>query len=956
MLRTVPVYAFLLLAGCSASFSAPWDKVYFEANKGQAIADIEFIGRSRDSIVLAAKSGVTFTFGNSRLLWRVEGSRRPTIEPLDPLEGKTHYLIGNDRAKWRRDVPQYGRIRYREILPGVDAVLYGSNGRLEYDFDVAPGADPKRIAVTLEGGRPLRIDSAGNLVTGVNSDEVIQKKPVAYQLVNGTRREVPVAFQLAGAHRFSFTLGEYDRAHTLHIDPVLEFATYLGGTRDDFIAQGIGFDSQGNIVIAGSTQSTLPATAGALRTTALGGFDGFVAKLDPTGSRLLYLTYMGGTEEDRIGAIATDASGAIYLTGSTRSRDYPSQGDFMQSHSTCPFPPNVIAFSCFDAFVTKLSADGRSIVYSFFLGGPREDVGTAIAVDSSGNAYVTGTTVSPTFPNTVGIQNGIKLGRCNFVTITGDGCPDIFVTKINAAGTAIVYSALFGSAAGTAPLPSGTSLDIRGEDKAIAIAVDRNGSAYITGSSVLGVDFPVVPGSFMSPRSPDVPQNQETVVVKLRPDGGLAYTVFLGGSGLESGTAIAVDAAGAAYVTGSTRSDDFPATAGAPQTQLAGNYDLFVTKINPAGTALVYSTYFGGNRNDSGSGILLDPTGAVLVTGASGSSNFPTTADALQRTFGAGTQDVILAKLNPSGNALMFSTFLGGSGDETGHSLAFDAGGKVLLSGTVSRLGTNFPTTAGALQTVFGGATDSFLAKLDLSAAPPAATHVNVSAASFESGAFAPESFVSAFGANLASDTLAAAAQPLPATLAGTTVRVRDSAGTERQAGLQFVSPGLVNYLMPPGTAVGNAVVTISNGAVISQQTVRIETVAPGIFTANSDGQGAPAAFVVRASGGRTTTEFAFSLEGNRFVPAPIDFGPAGDQLVLVLFGTGIRNRTSLANVSARIGGTAAAPLFAGAQGEFAGLDQVNLTIDRSLAGSGLVTVNLTVDGKTANPVQLRFR
>jgi uncharacterized protein (TIGR03437 family) len=355
-------------------------------------------------------------------------------------------------------------------------------------------------------------------------------------------------------------------------------------------------------------------------------------------------------------------------------------------------------------------------------------------------------------------------------------------------------------------------------------------------------------------------------------------------------------------------------------------------------------------------GIHVDTIGAAYISASTSSQNFPTTADATQRTHG-GRFDAFLARLNPAGSALTFATFLGGSGDDYGSALALDASGKVVLTGVSSSV--NLPVTAGVLQPGLGGVEDVFIARLDLSsAAPVAATHTNVSAASYESAAFAPESFVSAFGTNLTSATVAATSQPLPTNLAGTTVRVTDSAGMARLAGIQYASPGLVNYLMPAGTANGNARVTISNGTTTSEQTIRIEPVAPGIFTANADGRGVPAAYIVRARGATVTSEFVFTFDAaqSRFVPAAIDLGPETDQLILVLFGTGIRGRTSVANVSALIGEVPSNPVYAGAQGEFAGLDQVNLPISRSLAGAGTVNVRLTVDGRAANVVTVRFQ
>ena len=391
--------------------------------------------------------------------------------------------------------------------------------------------------------------------------------------------------------------------------------------------------------------------------------------------------------------------------------------------------------------------------------------------------------------------------------------------------------------------------------------------------------------------------------------------------------------------------------------------DAFVTKLNPAGTALVYSTFLGGKSTDTGNSIAIDAAGNVYVTGYTFSINFPR-VNSLQSGLrfsaqGFPTTDTFITKLNPVGNALSWSTLLGGTGaaGDYGRGLTVDAAGNVWCVGLT--YSSNFPVTPGAVQSnIAQEGFDAFVAKL--SADDRMATVASVSAASYSRSALAPESIAAAFGSGLAPISKASAELPLPFYLADTAIKVKDRAGVERLAPLFYVSPTQINYQIPDGTVTGSALITVTNGdAVIATEQVQIASVAPGLFAANANGQGVAGGLVlrVRANGEAVyETISRFDQSRNLFVAVPINLGAPDDQLILVLFGTGLRNRNGLSAVSVKISGTDAQVLYAGAQEQFSGLDQINVRLPRNLAGRGESAIELTVDGKRANPLTVNIQ
>jgi hypothetical protein len=510
---------------------------------------------------------------------KIEGaSPNPKVSALDELEGRSNYFIGNDPKKWTSDVPLYKKVRFQSVYPGIDLLYYGTQGQLEYDFVIAPHADPEKIKVAFSGAEHMGIDKNGDLQINVGSGHVTFHKPVISQERDGAAIPVNGTFRIRNSREVSFDLGHYDRSRELVIDPSLVYATYLSGSTSDWGQ-----------------------------------------------------------------AIAVDNSGYAYITGWTQSTDFP----------TTPGAYRTINAGIQNVFITKLNATGSALVYSTYLGSSGHDYSYGIALDGDENAYVTGITYSDSatsnFPTTAGAFQQCS-GQNQGYYYQG------FVTKLNSAGSALVYSTCF-----TSP---------NSYIQPQSIAVDSSGSAYITGYNSYG-SIPVTPGAFQTSSG----GSNDAFVAKFTPDGtGLAYSTYLGGNGNDQGQAISVDTTGNAYVAGTTSSQNFPTTAGAFRANFqGGTSDAFVAKVNATGSALVYSTYLGGSGPDYGYAIAVDGTGAAYVGGNTGSiNNFPITPGAYRTNYSGG----YLAKLTPDGSGLDYSTYLGnGGGGESANALAIDSSG-----------------------------------------------------------------------------------------------------------------------------------------------------------------------------------------------------------------------------------------------------------------------------------------
>lgn len=589
--------------------------------------------------------------------------------------GRVNYFTGNDASKWQTDIPTYSRVRYAEVYPGVDIVYYGNQRQLEYDFVVAPGRDPQPIKLQFGGADKIEVNAEGELLLSLGASVVHQPKPLIYQDVAGERRIVEGGYSLGGDNTVSFALGVYDATLPLVIDPTLVYSTYVGGSSGDQ-ALDFALDSAGNAYITGFTASTNFPTANALQSTNGGFQDAFVTKINAAGTAFVYSTYLGGDSGEQARGIAVDSAGNAYVTGFTGSTNFPTANAIQST----------LDVGGQDAFVTKLNAAGSALVYSTYLGGTgpsnSAEFGEGIAVDSAGNAYVTGSTFSNNFPVVNAIQatfggftdsyvskinaagsalvystylggSDSEIGRdvavdsagnayvtgnttstnfpaANAVQATYGGAQDAFVSKLNAAGSAFVYSTYLGGSA---------------RDDGQAVAVDASGNTYVTGDTE-STNFPTA--NAVQATNGGTTITQDAFVSKINATGSaFVYSTYLGGAGGEIGFGIAVDSSGSAYVAGGTGSvSSFP-TANAIQCVRNGSADVFVTKYNAAGSALVYSTYLGGSDQDQGRGIGVDSAGNAYIGGHTRSNDYPV-VNPIQSTFGGDAifGDAFVTKIN----------------------------------------------------------------------------------------------------------------------------------------------------------------------------------------------------------------------------------------------------------------------------------------------------------------------
>jgi uncharacterized repeat protein (TIGR01451 family) len=607
--------------------------------------------------IYAPSGDIRMTFPGSRSVAPMADDSHPSV---------ANYFLGSHPANWRTNVPAYSRIRYRNLYPGIDLVFYGNAGRIEFDFSVRPGADPSHIRIAFQSaGRTME---RGDLaITGAGT-EIVFLKPSLYQDSKDGRHAVTGSYRLTN-NAVRFKVGIYDRSLPLVIDPTLTYATFFGGTGDE-IAYAVATDPSGNLYIAGSTSSTnLPLTAGAMASQFGGGnFDSVVAKFSASGT-LLYSTYLGGSGDEQAYGLAVDSLGNAYITGYTTSANFPvTQGAYGGGLSGSS-----------NAFVAKLNPAGTALLYASYLGGSGNDTGYGIAVDGSGDMFIAGSTSSTDFPVSAGAYRGAYSG----------GSSDAFVTAFNPSGSGLLYSTYLGGS---------------DQDQAYAIALDARGDAYVAGET-LSVDFPNIPGAIQAAEN----GSYDGFVTALNASGtALIYSTFLGGTMDDYACGIAVDSSGNAYVTGYTGSTNFPHTSGVLQPGNAGGYDAFVTKINPSGAALVYSTFLGGSGDDYALPIAVDSGGNAYITGDTTSTDFPVTADAAQ-SDPLGGYAAFVAVLNSDGSALWYGTYLGGSSSQTGWGIALSRAQEFIAVGYTAS--PDFPVTGGAFQSALAGATDGFVAR-----------------------------------------------------------------------------------------------------------------------------------------------------------------------------------------------------------------------------------------------------
>jgi uncharacterized protein (TIGR03437 family) len=734
----------------------------FEVNQGQADPSVKFMARGhgyqvfltdREALLalqIAAKTSecgsriadcnqgshpqsAFRSFGRnpqSKLLrFKLQNARSASeVKGAGQLQTRSNYFIGNDPKNWRTDIPNYSRVEYVDVYPGVNLAYYGTQQTLEYDFIVQPGADPRQITMSIEGAEKIEVDQNGDIVLQISGQEVLHRSPMVYQQAGAVRQPVTSRYVLKGGNQIGFELENYDATRTLVIDPIIDYSTFFGGIgSDESFAMAI--DNQGNAYVTGSTYSNNFNTFAPLQTTNRGGkYDAFVTKINASGSGIIYSTYLGGSGEDSGHGIAVDVLGNAYVAGITNSQDFNTRNAF-QPTITGPAEDAFIAkinptgtnliFSTYlggansdqafaitldlnsdiyiagstssldfktknplqaiyrggtDVFISKLKSDGSDSLYSTYLGGSSFDEAYGISVDSGGNAYVTGATSSNDF-NTLNPVQSINQGNL-----------DAFVAKVDPQGSALVYSTYLG----------GSAVDV-----AYDIAVDVTFNAYITGHT-FSTDFNVV-----IPLQSNNRGNADAFITRINSTGtALDFSTYLGGSGGDFARGIAVDPNGNAYIVGRTISTDFNIKSPL-QALNRGDFDAFITKVNPGGSDLVYSTYLGGASDDQGVGIAADNFGNVYVTGDTRSTDF-NTVNPLQAS-NRGGRDAFVSKINSFGSALTYSTYLGGSGEDLGLSIAIDTAGNAYITGYTS---SNDFITQSPVQPVSRGGLEVFVTKI----------------------------------------------------------------------------------------------------------------------------------------------------------------------------------------------------------------------------------------------------
>src|SRR5829696_3213458 len=652
----------------------------FVPNEGQTDKAVRYYAQGAGYGFFFTEGGAMLSFaegkgrGGHALALNFLGANPDAIlEARERLAGDVNYLVGDEQAQWQQGLTTHAELLNGGLWPGIDMAVRGEGGKLKYEFHLKPGSSVEDVRLGYRGAEGLKVGAGGELLVRTSLGVLKDAAPVSYQRIGGERVPVESRYRLTGDGGYGFAVRAYDPRYPLVIDPGLDYSTFLGKGHID---AGLGIAVRdGNAYVTGFTSTVnYPTTPGAYDRTYNSSTDAFVTKLNASGSALVYSTFLGGTNHDEGLGIAVDGTDRVYVTGVTRSVDYPTTSSALDTTKN--------GFS--DAFVTKLNASGSALAYSTFLGGTSDDAGRGIAV-REGRAYVTGDTFSADYPTTPGAFD-----------TTHNGNSDAFVTKLNASGSGLVYSTFLG----------GTSYEI-----GAGIAV-QDGMAYVTGQTE-SADFPTTPGAF------DTTHNgfSDAFVTKLNASGSeLTYSTFLGGTsgdvGLgtsgEVGLGIAVRE-GRAYVTGQTTSADYPTTPGAFDTSFNGSTDAFVTKLNASGSGLVYSTCLGGTSDVAGRGIAVRE-GRAYVTGDTFSADYPTTPGAFDTTFNGGNQDAFVTVLNTSGSALAYSTFLGGaSGDFVGD-IALDGSGRAYVTGQTTS--ADYPTTRAAFDPTFNGNSDAFVTKL----------------------------------------------------------------------------------------------------------------------------------------------------------------------------------------------------------------------------------------------------
>ncbi|MDQ6694354.1 MAG: SBBP repeat-containing protein, partial [Chloroflexota bacterium] len=669
----------------------------FEPNVGQTDPSVLYMAHSGSGLLYFGPDQVTLAQAGSKaasaLQVRFVGAGHATVAAEGPSTSVVNYMVGNDPAKWHTNIPTYAGLSYSGLYNGVTlryALRYeGKQGVLKGTYVLAPGADPSAVRWQYSGptaGAP-KLDSAGNLHTAVDGKDVIESAPVAWQEINGSRLAVPSSYSLNGGV-VGFTVGAYNSSLPLTIDPALQFSSYIGGASSDS-ANAVAADASGNVYITGLSNSTDFPTSSPYQGSNAGANDVFVSKFNPNGT-LAFSTYLGGGGDDYGYGIALDSTGAIYVTGRTQSANFPTHNAYQAASG-----------GNLDVFLSKLSNDGQTLLYSTYLGGSGADVGWGVAADSAGNAYLTGQIVSTNFPT-----------RNAFQAAYGGGANDAFVARINTAASgdaSLIYSTYLGGS--NADYAGGSGVTNIGH----GIATDGAGHAYVAGATNSD-NFPTL-NAYQATRVSDFDAFAARLDTNASGTASLTYSTLLGGNNYDIAHDIAVDSTGNAYIAGSEGFSNFP---------VRGSYGAcgagpFVAKLNMAvsgDASLVYSTCFGTTAHGTLTGISVLGSSAV-VGGYSSSTGWPLVNQIMPWTAG---NDVIAARLSDSGSSLIYSTYLGGAGNDYGYGVASAHVGSdnhTYLAGSTDS--ANYPV-ANPYQATNHGMTDGFVSNIDEPAPAPSPT------------------------------------------------------------------------------------------------------------------------------------------------------------------------------------------------------------------------------------------
>jgi uncharacterized protein (TIGR03437 family) len=871
----------------------------FEPNRGQTDSEVRYLARgSGYTLFLTDAEAVIAPRNGDAVRMRLAGANRhASLEGLEPTGGISNYFHGRDPKQWHTNIPHFKKALYRDVYPGIDEVFYGDNGKLEYDIVVSPGADPSLITMEYSGAHSLRVDERGDLELATATGNLHIARPTVYQFDDiGGRKTVEASFRLNGTKRASILLARYDHGRRLIIDPTVTYATYLGGSGTES-GNGITLDSDGNIYVSGGTTSAdfpiLNPFQSKLRTS-----EAYVTKLNPAATAILYSTFIGGSLGDNALAIGIDKSRNIVIMGNTSSKDFPVQNAFQPV-----FPGDSEA-----SFIARLDSTGSHLVYATYFGRFSGDIyaiyPNMFAVDSAGNAYLCGKWPDSGLP----VKNPIYSPKS---TPSGGS----FLSKFAPDGTLA------------------QSMYLDGADSVRALTLDASDNVYVTGEANF---FSTIP--FRGGFQPTGSGSSDAYVIKFDAAGTkIVYAIRYGGDRTDEGRALAVDRSGNLYMAGQTASTALPLKNALFTTRSTG----FIAKVSPDGSALLYASYFIPDVRC----ITVDGSGNIHLSGTisgSGAATLPL-KNALVSAFE--TSSAFLTGFAADGASLLYSTFI--ASNSYASQIAIDAGGNVNLFGAIST--QSLPAAPAGLQSKIQGGGDAFLIKV----APVSPAPATVNAASFRAGApVAPNSIASVFGDHLGIQTISAT-DTLRTTLGGTTVTLTDSSGRSQLVSLFFVGLSQVNFLVPADAASGLGQLQITAGdGIRSVGPIQISNAAPGIFTADGF---LPVGTVlqVNAQGGITSRDLLrYDAASGKFSTPSIDLGASGTNTYLILYGTGIRLALS-SQISVTIGGQTVSPAFAGIQGDFAGLDQINVLIPRSLAGTGDVPITLTAAGAVSNTVHV---